>query len=132
MSRTPFWLVNTGGSWKAFEPVPPVNEPPVERGLAIAVTPPAAHKAMITLATPTDRRSRTADVTGLLNISSLPASTGYRYIRSRTDQKSERRFLPVRCRCFSPYDVEETKRQGPFYDMIANYPGILRGLQVSH
>jgi hypothetical protein len=38
----------------------------------MAVTPPAAHKTMITLATPMDRRSGSANATGLLDISYLP------------------------------------------------------------
>jgi hypothetical protein len=36
----------------------------------MAVTPPAAHQAMITLATPIHRRSGIANATGLLDISS--------------------------------------------------------------
>jgi hypothetical protein len=38
----------------------------------MAATPPAAHKAMTTLAPPIDRRSGTANIAGLLNISFLP------------------------------------------------------------
>jgi hypothetical protein len=38
----------------------------------MAATPPATHKAMITLAAPMDRRSGAANVAGLLNISSSP------------------------------------------------------------
>src|SRR5258708_27613508 len=56
MSSTPFLLANTGGSTR----------------LAALATPPAAHKAMITLAAPTDRRSGTSSAVSLLDINFLP------------------------------------------------------------
>jgi hypothetical protein len=57
MSSTPFLLANTGGSTR----------------LAALATPPPAHKAMITLAAPTDRRSGTSIAVSLLDMSFLPA-----------------------------------------------------------
>src|SRR5260370_23756312 len=57
MSSTPFRLANTGGSTR----------------FAAFAAPPPAHKAMITLAAPTDRRSDTSSAVSLLDISFLPA-----------------------------------------------------------
>src|SRR6266849_2949959 len=60
MSSTPFRLANTGGSTR----------------LAAFATPLPAHKAMITLTAPMDRRSGTSSAVSLLDIS-FPPRTGY-------------------------------------------------------